>query len=75
MIQLVQQFVNSGTTLKVINDNPPNDLNFFLKIMEKLITKGNITLKPKEATEEHLNDLSRKRKAMGATTYTHTRQE
>ena len=40
--------------------------------MEILITKGNVTLMSKEATEEHLDDLSRKRKEMGATTYTPT---
>ena len=38
-----------------------------------MITKGNLTLMPKEATDENLDDQSRKRKAMGATTY--TRQE
>ena len=38
-----------------------------------MIAKGNLTLMPKEATDENLDDLSRKRKAMGATTY--TRQE
>ena len=53
----------------LFNDNPPQYLRFFLKTMEILITKGNLTLIPKEATEEHLNDLSRKRKAMGATAY------
>ena len=42
-------------------------------VMEILITQGNPALIPKEATEEHLNDLSRKRKALGATTYTPTR--
>ena len=52
----------------LFNDKPPKDLEIFLKIMEVLITKGNLTLMPKEATEEHLNDLSRKRKVMGATT-------
>ena len=59
------------TTL--FNNNPPRDLEIFLRILEILITKGNLTLMPKEATDEHLNDLSRRRKAMGATTYTPTR--
>ena len=44
----------------LFNDNPPKDLDIFLKIMEILITKGNLVLMPKEATDEHLNDLSRK---------------
>ena len=48
----------------LINDNPPKDINFPLKIMEILITKGNETLMLKEATEGHLTDLSRKRKAV-----------
>ena len=34
--------------------------------MEILITKGNLTLIPKEAIDEHQNDLSRKRKAVDA---------
>ena len=45
-------------------DNLPNDLKFFLKIMKILITKSNLTLIPKETTDQHLNDLSRKRKAV-----------
>ena len=57
------------------NDNPPQDLKCFLKIMEILMTKGNLTLMPKEATKKHLNNLSRKRQAMGTTTYTPTRGE
>ena len=48
----------------LFNDNPPKDINFPPKIMEILITKGNETLMLKEATEEHLTDLSRKRKAV-----------
>ena len=59
----------------LFNDNPPQDLKFSLKTMEILITKGNLTLMAKEATKELLNDLSRKRKAMGATTYTPARGE
>ena len=41
--------------------------------MELLITKSNLALLPKEATDDPLNDLSRKRKPVGATTYTPTR--
>ena len=44
----------------LFNNSPPQDPKIFLKIMEILITKGNLTLIPKEATEEHLTDLSRK---------------
>ena len=40
------------------------NLEISLKIMELLITKGNLMVMPKEATNEHLNGLSRKRKAM-----------
>ena len=36
----------------LFNDNPPKHLEFFLKIMEILITKGNLTLMPKVATKE-----------------------
>ena len=61
--------------IELFNDNPPKDLEFSLTIMEILITKGNPTLMPKEATDEHPNDLSRERKEMGATTYTPTRGE
>ena len=57
----------------IINDNPPKDLNIILKIMEILITKGNLILLPKETTDDHLNDLSRKRKPIGAATCTPTR--
>ena len=46
----------------LFNDKLPKDLKFSLKIIKTLITKGNLTLMPKEATDEHLNDLSRKRK-------------
>ena len=42
---------------KLFNDNPPNDLETYLKIMEILITKGNLPLMHKEAMDEHLNDL------------------
>ena len=35
----------------LFNDNPPQDLKFSLKIMEILITKGNLNLIPKETTE------------------------
>ena len=45
----------------LFNENPPKDLKFFLKIMEILITKGNLTLMLKEAMDEHLN-LSRKQR-------------
>ena len=45
----------------LFNENPRKDLKFFLKIMEILITKGNLTLMLKEAMDEHLN-LSRKQR-------------
>ena len=48
----------------LINDNPPKHLKFSLKVTEIVITKGNLTLMPKETTDKHLNDLSRKRKAV-----------
>ena len=48
--------------IKLFTDNPPKDLEIFLKIVEILIAKGDLTLMLKEATDEHLNDLSRKRK-------------
>ena len=48
----------------LINDNPPKHLKFSLKVMEIVITKGNLTFMPKETTDKHLNDLSRKRKAV-----------
>ena len=47
---------------RLFNDNPPKDLEIILKIMEILITTGNPTLMLKEATDQHLNDLSRKEK-------------
>ena len=56
---------------KLFKDNPPKDLETlldkidlpsgYLMITKLLITKGNQTLMPKEATDEHLNDLSRKK--------------
>ena len=45
----------------LFNNSPPQNTKIFFKIMEILITKGNLTLMPKEATEEHLTDLSRKK--------------
>ena len=60
-----------GNSTKLFEDNHPKDLETLLDkidlpsvyqmIMKILITKGNLTLMPKEATDEHLNDLSRKR--------------
>ena len=60
-------------SLKLIfKHNPPKDLETLLDkidlfsysvslmIMKILITKGNPTLMPREPTDEHLNDLSRK---------------
>ena len=44
---------SSMTTLLKIKKIP--------QIREVLITKGKLTLIPKEALDEHLNDLSRKR--------------
>ena len=72
-IKYLEKFYVDVTIL--FNDNPLQDPKFSLKIMEILITKGNLTMIPKEATEEHLNDLSRKRKAIGTMTYTPTRGE
>ena len=56
---------------RLFKNNPPKDLethldkidlpSVYLKIMKILILKGNPTLTPKEATDEHLNDLSRKK--------------
>ena len=46
----------------------PKDLKFSLRIMEILITKGNLTLIPKQATDEHLNDLLIKKKKIDQTT-------
>ena len=57
----------------LFSDNTPKGLEIFLTIMEILITMGNLTLMCKKATDEYLNDLSRRRKAMGATIYTPTR--
>ena len=50
----------------LFNNSPPKDLKLSLKIMEILITSGNLTLIPKETTDKHLNDLSRKRKGVDA---------
>ena len=50
----------------LFNNNPPKDQKILLKIMEILITKGNLTLIPKGATDENLNHLKRKRKAVDA---------
>ena len=36
----------------LFNVNPRQDLRFFLKIMEILIAKDNLTLMPKEATDD-----------------------
>ena len=57
---------------KLFKESPPKGLitlldkidlpSVYHMIMKILITKGNPTLMPKEATDEHLNDLSRKRK-------------
>ena len=55
---------------KLFTDNPPKDLEIYIKIIKILTTNGNPTLMPKEVAGEYLNDLSRKRKGMGATTYT-----
>ena len=56
---------------KLFKDNPPKDLetlldeidlpSVYLMTMKILITYGNPTLRPNEATDEHLNDLSRKK--------------
>ena len=43
---------------KLFTDNPPKDLETYFKIIKILITKGNATLMPSEATDEHLNGLS-----------------
>ena len=50
----------------LFKDKIPRDQVFSLKIMKILITKGNLTLIPKETTHEHINDLSRKRKSVDA---------
>ena len=60
---------------KLFKENQPKDQGTLLvkidlpcvyhKIMKMLITKGSPTLMPKEATDEHLNELSRKRKWKG----------
>ena len=49
-------------------------LDSYLKIIKILMTKGNLMLRPREATDEDLNDLS-ERKEMGAMTYTPTKGE
>ena len=56
---------------RIFKDSPPKDLKTFLDktglhgvylmIMKILITKSNSTLMPKGATDEKLNDLSRKK--------------
>ena len=66
---------------KLLKDNPARDLetlldnidlpSIYLKIMKILTTKGNPTLMPTEATDEHMNDYQEKEKS--ATTYTPTR--
>ena len=57
--------------IRLFEDNPPKDLktvldkidflSVYLMITKKWITKGSLTLLPKGATDEKLNDLSRKK--------------
>ena len=64
--QLRKYFENLYVNIAILfSDKPPKGLEIFLTIMEILITKGNLTLIPKETTDQHLNDLSRKKKSNG----------
>ena len=63
--QLRKYFENLYENIAILfSDKPPKGLEISLTIMEILITKGNLLI-PKETTDQHLNDLSRKKKSNG----------